>query len=296
MLGELAALGAALSWAGGSLIIKPMTTRFSPLSLNTLRNAAAWPVMLILVFLTGKTTEVSSITSSAAIYIIGSGVIGLVIGTTLYLKALSLTDIVKVYPISYSCWLLGTVFIAAVFLGEGITWSTIVGALVILLGIVLLVVPSASYRKQVGVFSGMADMTRGITLSVIAGILWSVSIAFLKLGLASTNALVVNFIRLPVVFLLLAIFASQEKNSTGLVNYDRKALGWASLTGLLDQVLGGILFFISIQLAGAAKATILSGTSPLFVTVLAVLFLKEKVTPRIMLGTLCGVLGIWLTF
>lgn len=295
MLGELAALGAALCWATGSFILKPLTTRFSALSLNALRNVAAWPAVMVALVVMGKFTQIGSVTGQTIAYIIGSGIIGLVIGTTLYLKALRLTDIVQVYPISNSCWLLSTTFIAAIFLGEGITWLTISGALVIILGIVLLVMPSTHPPKQTGVASGIGDKFQGITLAILAGLSWSVSIVFLKLGLAETDALVVNFIRLPPVFVLLALLASRERSDSSFRQYNLKALGWVSLTGFLDQAVGSILFFLAIQLAGAAKATILSATSPFFVTALAVLGLKEKVTFRIILGTLFCVLGIWLT-
>ena len=148
MIGELAAVGAALSWAISSLIAKPLTMRFESLSLNALRTTVAWSVVFIFLALTGRIAEISAINLSSVAYIIGSGIVGLVIGTTLYLKALSLGDISKVYPVSYSCWLLITTFIAAIFLGEAITWLTIVGALVVILGIFLLAGSQSSNRRQ----------------------------------------------------------------------------------------------------------------------------------------------------
>jgi len=292
MTGELAAIGAALSWAIGSLIVKPINMRFGSLSVNALRTAAAWPVVSVFLVLTGKTAEISIVNADSVAYIIGSGIVGVVIGTTIYLMALNLEDISRVYPISYSCWLLATAFIAWVFLGEAITWLTVVGALVIILGIFLLVVSPRGNRQQV---SPNTTAARGIVLALVAGLCWAAGTTILKLGLASTNAVVANFIRLPPVFLLLTVLALVTTGTSSFTKYDLKALGWVSIAGFLDQALGGVLFFVSIQLAGVARATILSSTSPLFVAALAVLFLKEKVTLRIFLGTLCCVVGIWLT-
>jgi len=294
MVGELAALGAALAWAGGSLIIKPMTVRFGPLSLNTLSNAAAWPLLLVFLLLTGKIAEVALIPHQAVGYIIVSGFFGLVIGTTVYLKALSLASFAIVYPVAYSCWLLGAAAIAAAFLGESITWLTISGALIIILGLGLLTMPTPKSNKPTVTLTNTGG-AKGIALAVVAGLCWAAAVTLIKLSLESTSAVMVNVIRLPAVVLLLGLFTLGQGKRRDFARYDLKTIARVGFAGCLDQALGAIFLFVSIQMAGAARATILSSTSPLFATVLAVIFLKEKVTARVLLGTLCCVLGIWLT-
>lgn len=292
MLGELAALGAALSWAVGGLIVKPVAMKFETFSLNALRTAAAWPAVLVFLVLTGKTAEIGTVNANSAAYIIGSGIVGVGIGTTVYLKALSLEDISKVYPVTFSCWLLSTAFIAAIFLREAVTWLIILGAFVIILGMFLLVVSPGSKKQRT--VAGSTNV-RGIILALAAGLCWATGTTILKLGLASTGAVVANLIRLPPIVLLLSMLALLTSGTGCFSKFHVKDLGWVGMAGVMDQAVAAVLFFISIQLAGVAKATILSSTSPLFVAGFAVLFLKEKVTLRTFLGTLCCVAGIWLT-
>jgi drug/metabolite transporter (DMT)-like permease len=65
-----------------------------------------------------------------------------------------------------------------------------------------------------------------------------------------------------------------------------------ALGGILGMGLGGLLYIAAVQDAGAGKAAILSATSPLFALPLAMLFLAERVTPRLMAGTLVSIVGI----
>ena len=49
---------------------------------------------------------------------------------------------------------------------------------------------------------------------------------------------------------------------------------------------------VALDLAGAARAATLSSTSPLFAAPAAVVFLGERLTPRIVVGTVLAVVGI----
>jgi drug/metabolite transporter (DMT)-like permease len=49
---------------------------------------------------------------------------------------------------------------------------------------------------------------------------------------------------------------------------------------------------MGVERLGAARATPLINSSPLFTTILAVIFLRERLTPKILLGVLCIVGGI----
>ena len=293
MIGEIAGIGAALCWAGGSLILKPMTTKFSSLSLNCLRILAGWIFLMVILSPLGKVAEMGLVPGHTAAYLIGSGVIGLAIGTTLFIKSMSLTNITKVYPVSNSLWLLGTVVIAAIFLGEAVTGYTILGAVLIVLGIVLLSKPTSEQRKANVTSDNQA--LKGIALAIGAGVCWAAGSTLVKLGLSGASPAVVNMIRLPAVALVLIALVAWREDVTSFSKYDRESLFQISGAGILEQGLGAILWFISIELTGLAKATILSNTSPLFVVPFAVVFLKEKITLGVILGTVFCVFGIWLT-
>jgi len=49
-----------------------------------------------------------------------------------------------------------------------------------------------------------------------------------------------------------------------------------------------------VAITGAAVTSVVAASAPLFALPLAIFYLKEKITPLILLGTLFTVLGIWL--
>lgn len=294
MMGAIAGIGAAICWAGAGLLIKPVSTRFSSLSLNSIRVLAGWIFLMVILSPLGKVAEMGSVPMSSVAYLMGSGVVGLAIGSTLFIRSLSLTNITRVYPVTYSFWLLGTVVIAAIFLGEAITGFTILGAVLIVSGIVLLARPSRE-QQAANAGAGTPQGMSGIALAVGAGICWAAGSTLVKLGLSGTSPPVVNMLRLPAVALILVALVAWREGSDTFSRYDWKSLLQISGAGVLEQGMGAVLWFMSIELTGVAKATILGNTSPLFVIPFAIIVLKEKVTLKVILGTVFCVLGIWLT-
>lgn len=290
----MAGLGAALAWSGGSLAIKPISTRFSAFSLNGLRSLAGWVFLLAILVPMGKVTAVSEIPWSGLWYVILSGIVGVVIGTTLYIKSISLMDINKTYPIAYGCWLLSTAIIAAIFLNEDVTAFTVTGAVLVITGIVILVTRTTGSAKKASGTSGKGAPV-GAICSILAGLGWAAGGVFLKLGVSLVNPLMVNVVRIPAIVIFLFILALGQGGTLEFKKYGCRSLFLVSVAGILDQGIGAVLYFVSIQLAGVAKATILSSTAPLFVAPLSVVLLKEKLTGWTVLGTLLCVFGIWLT-
>jgi uncharacterized membrane protein len=76
---------------------------------------------------------------------------------------------------------------------------------------------------------------------------------------------------------------------------DGKSLWYFVAAGLGENV--GVLFVLfALSLGQVSIVTPLNGTAPLFVLVLAFFFLKdvERLTGRLVLGTVCIVLGVFL--
>jgi drug/metabolite transporter (DMT)-like permease len=67
---------------------------------------------------------------------------------------------------------------------------------------------------------------------------------------------------------------------------------WFAAVGVTGPCLGRLFNYIGVKRLGAARATPLINSSPLFTTILALFFLHEHITLRILLGVLCIVSGI----
>ena len=55
--------------------------------------------------------------------------------------------------------------------------------------------------------------------------------------------------------------------------------------GVLGIGIGSLFYVFAVQEAGAGRTAVLTSTQPLFALPLAVLFLREKITPKVVLGT-----------
>lgn len=93
----------------------------------------AWGV----VFLTKSSGEITAISSRSWLFLILSG---LATGASwlCYFYAIKIGDVSKVVPVD-KCSLVLTIIFAVVFLGEALTWKTVVGCLLLLAGTLIMV-------------------------------------------------------------------------------------------------------------------------------------------------------------
>jgi len=78
----------------------------------------------------------------------------------------------------------------------------------------------------------------------------------------------------------------------GSPRYNFRSAAWVAVAGFIGLGLGSLFYIAAVEEAGAGKTAVLTSTMPLFNLPLAVFFLKERVTPRIVLGTITCVAGI----
>ena len=137
-------------------------------------------------------------------------------------------------------------------------------------------------------------MILGIILSISAACCWSIGATLARLGLrsgmrTSTATFVSTLGSLP----LLAILAISV-NFHDLASLSLKAILWFFMVGIINYVMARQFNYISIKHIGVTKATPLFASSPVFATVLAVVFLGESINALIIIGTLSILSGIYL--
>lgn len=91
----------------------------------------------LVVFMTNKTGGIASITPRSWLFLILSG---LATGASwlCYFYAIKVGDVSKVVPID-KCSLVLTIIFAVIFLGEALTWKTVVGCILLLAGALVMV-------------------------------------------------------------------------------------------------------------------------------------------------------------
>ncbi len=137
MKGFYWALATTVLWGIAPIFEKMAIDRTSPLLLLTVRAVLLASVLLTITLVSGKGHQLLALDGSTILLIALGALFGALLGLYTYFTALKLGEASRVIPIAAS-YLLVTTILAILFLGEKITVSKIIGAALIVGGILLL--------------------------------------------------------------------------------------------------------------------------------------------------------------
>lgn len=290
--GELAGVASAFTWALGSVLIRAQTRYGNVLFLNAVRVLAATVFFLVLVTALGRWGLVLAIPSGALLSLFAAVVAGLVIGDTLFFKSQEYMGVARALPVS-GTYPLFTLALAAAVLREPVRWQLPAGAVLVTAGLYLIAGPRRG-RGAVLEAAAQRKALAGIGLALVAAFGWACSTMLLRLGLHEVDAITANVIRLPMALAVLVLMLAGQRRLSLVRCYTWRALLPVLAAGVIGTGLGSTLFLVSVQLAGAAKAAILSSAAPLFGAAMSVLFLGERLTRANVAGVVLCVAGVWL--
>ncbi len=290
MIGEISALGSALAIAGSAVLSKSLLGKFTAMPLQTMRSWAGGLFLLAACLILGRLPDLHTSWLLLSLMAL-STFVGVVVGDTLYLRTLGLADVSRAFPIVRGTQILSASVIAASFLGEHITWSLGVGAVLVLGGVYLAAFPGAGKMVDAGKQHRRAIW---MPLAVLVGLCWALSWCIMKIVLEDVDPLVANTIRIPVASLMLTTMVLWMGEGKGFkIRQSHPAiLGLVVATGVLSYSVGVLLALYAIYFAGVSQTAVLTATSPIFVLALSVIFLHERLTLRLSLGTLLCAVGI----
>lgn len=277
MLGEAVATVAALVFSSASVLYR-YAMREQGLNPIVASGVRAGPVLLMLApfypFLgTGFDKPIQFYLS-----VFLSSFSAFILGDSLFLYGLSRASLGIVYPVAYTFSLFSTLF-AWLFLGEKITASMLVAALLIVVGIYMV--------YSGGKTSSEKNLLAGVLSGLGASFFWGLSILFTAIALRWGNPVDVNVVRVLFLFLMTAPLVTTAKERLRKVRLKHLVLG-----GVFGIGLGPLIFFSSILLIGASKSSIIISSTPILSVLLATLALKERTTGRIFLGALAVTAGL----
>ncbi len=295
MIGELAALGAALSWTVSAMLYRKALSETKPLSANVVRLTCTAAALLVFLAVIGKLGVLMSLSANVAVLAGISGVIGLGVGDTLYMMSLKSIGVARAVPITCTYPLFSLVW-AARFKGELVTLPVGLGAIAIVLGIWLL----SQENKTNNAGIQKKDLYRGVAFALATAIAWSISITMINMAVRETadldHALAINAVRITIIAIV--FFASSPLISKGLGfgKISRKAVVTLLVGGIVALGLGWFFLTYSFIETLESRAVPISSTTPLFSTLAGMALLREKVTARNFLGSVVIVAGIFLIF
>jgi drug/metabolite transporter (DMT)-like permease len=298
-IGELAAVGTSLAFSIGSVFFTFAGRSVGTGFLNRVRLALALLfTMLLHQLILGSLYPINT-PPGTFLWMAASGLVGYVIGDALLFQGFVLVGPRLSFLMMALAPVLSTVM-AWVFLHEGLSLIEITGIMITMAGIAIVVskppesidaeTPQKDRKQYVAgllfAFGGALGQAGGSLLS--------------KIGLAGgLPAVSGNAIRLTAAVILvwiLAIFQRQLVSTYQTARKNQRMMVYVVIGTLAGPVIGVWLALTSVQLAPLGVVTTLQSLPPIFLIPIGYFVFKERVTRRIVLGTLIAIAGSVLLF
>lgn len=287
--GELIALLSALLWAVASVLLTIGARRIHVVPLNLVRCTVSTIFFWALLPFYGGIAALAAIPPLAWVWLAVSVLCLLVVGDTLYFRSMDLAGVSWAMPMA-SINPLWAVLLASFFVGEPLTWSLLLGALLVIAGVVLVsrsTAPLNAHRLM-----DPSARRLGLGLALLVSVLWAVGQVALKPATAGMHSVVANSVRQLLgmfLLLLLSLFGGRWRE---LRKLDTRSWAVIVLASLLGTGFGTLLFVMAIQMAGAGRTSVLTSTAPLMAIPFSMLWLHERPTRWTLVGTMLTTAGI----
>jgi DME family drug/metabolite transporter len=282
--GAACALGSAFMWALTSLLVRQLGVRWSMMTINAVRVSASGLLLLALSFAGTARAEITAMSMTTFVLIASSTVIAAGIGDSIFFECVRILGLGRAMTLASSYPLLAAGF-AAFLLGERVTLRAMTGAVLTLIGLVLIL----------GVRGTHGDPRRaqwqGVVGALAVALLWALSAILMKPAMRDLSPLTAQGIRLPIVALFLWATPWARAGLPSLRASGRSVVAPLVVLSVLTAV-SSLMWVAGLKYSNVMVATVLSSTSPMFALVLGAFFLGERLTPFAVVGALLTVAGI----
>lgn len=292
-LGELAALTTALCWTFGSMAFESACKRAGALAVNWIRMVMG-SILLVLFCLVYRGLPFPSDASGHAwIWLSVSGVVGFALGDWFLFKAfaeigarISMLIMASVPPI--------TALIGWMLLGETLGALDLLGMALTVGGIVFVVLERKTGEEK----KRFAHSARGVLWAFCGATGQAVGLVLSKYGMGDYNAFAATQVRLlaGVISFSLIIFLVKGWKPVENAFRNRRTLFLTFLGALFGAFLGVSFSLLAVQHTNAGVAATIMSIVPVLIIPPAMIFFKEKVTFREILGAIAAVVGVGLLF
>ncbi|GEM_PF-3391151 len=127
---------------------------------------------------------------------------------------------------------------------------------------------------------------KALLLAATSAFIWGATAPIMKLTLTQVPIFSLVAIRMGIASLIMIPFVIKNLK---IDKEDRVLFLWSALTGITIHL---TLFFIGLKLSQAIYAAFLAATVPVMTLFAATIFLKEKLTPRIIIASAVALFGV----
>ena len=285
--GEAYALACGFLWAVNSLILRTQALKLQPRLVNMIRCGAGGLMLCLALPLGGPLTDLLQVPMLEWCLLFGSLLFGIVLGDTGYINALKEIGVSRTMPIA-GTYPLTTLLFEWVLFDHAAGLGLLAGSCLVVAGVVFMTSnPTATADRP-------SKAKVGVALALGASLCWGLSCALLKPASAHMSGIHANAVRMPLVVLILFLSIALPSGLDSMRNLRTKNVLIVAASGAVGMGLVGILFVDALKDGSVTKIVTLTSTSPLFALILAVVFLKEKLNPRLLVGSGFCLSGVFL--
>ncbi|SYZ74633.1 conserved membrane hypothetical protein [Candidatus Zixiibacteriota bacterium] len=296
-LGELAALSTAVLWSLTSLFFTSASRRIGSYWLNKIRILFAAILLGITLFLTTGHLLPPGITSRSYILLILSGIIGLSMGDACLFQAYVIIG-PRLSLLIFTVWPIIAAVTAWIFLGESLGFQAIIGILITVAGMVWVTAERNTNGNQIS-HSERKRIKLGIILALGGAAGQAIGLVLAKAGMGDTLLpLPATFIRMLAAVVAIWLFGIVRGDLRDFKSKfaDKRAVLLAFGGAIVGPFLGVWMSLVAVQHTKTGVAAAIMSTVPVLVIPLVIIFYKEKVSPRAIIGAVITVAGVALLF
>jgi drug/metabolite transporter, DME family len=287
-LGEIYALSAAVVWAIAVIMFTRLGSRLPAFELNLVKNTIGG----VLVAITALFVEQLNLPNMSILdwlIMVFSGVMGIAVADTLYMKALhtigaSNTGIIGAM---YSPFVVIT---SIIYLDETLSLTQFLGLLSVLGGVIIISADKGNIELN------GPDNWRGIGYGILSVFLTAFCVVIVKPIIEEQPFFWVTSLRLlaGVVGMICYLLIKGQIQSS--ISIFKEARQWPSIviSSILAAYLAMILFLAGYKYTDASIAAILNETTAIFIVFFAWLLLKEKINLKKLIGIGLAIIGVCL--
>lgn len=225
-----------------------------------------------------------------------SGVIGLTLGDAALFQAFVMLG-TRLTMLIFSLSPIFSAILAWWFLAENLTPLQIAGMLVTLAGVAWVVAEQDNEAQR---SLSSKDYGKGLIFAVLAALGQSIGLITAKFGLAGNfpaiSGLVIRMLTAMIAIWIWTAFAREIRTTFQSLKANTTAVKHILIASFIGPFIGVWFSLVAIQFAKVGIASTLMALPPLFLIPIGYFFLKERITPRAIFGTVIALAGVAVLF
>ena len=288
VLGIISAFLSMIFFGVTNILYKKMSDDISVTDIMFTRMWVSLPVAYIFgVMASGSLTF--TVPAEALFPLILSMVIGVLIGDGFYFLSQERIGVSRAFPIAMSYPLL-VYFLAVVFLGEPVIPQRVFGAVIILIGVIM-ITRAEQDEEKIDKRWDKSDIRMGIILAFLVFFSWAASDVIFQFGLEGVGAAEANFYRVFAASLILVpVFLLTLRGERSFPS--RRTTGYALLVGIMALGFSLITYSFGVKFVGVTVTVLIIASAPMFTAPLSALVLDEDVNRNVAIGTILTIIGV----